>query len=130
MTSAGDPEAGVAVAPGEQGARGAGAAVTVQVSFMGLIAYVTKARELALEFPATPTLRGLLEALERRFGADFGARVFRTAAAPRRLQMCLRIFVNGDLVDDAALDAPLPAPAAAGASSAILVYLLPAATGG
>ncbi len=130
MTSAGESGAGAAVAPEQPATRGEGAAVSVQVSFMGLIAYVTKARELALEFPATPTLRGLLEALEHRYGADFGARVFRTAAAPRRLQMCLRIFVNGDLVDDAALDAPLPAPAAAGASSAILVYLLPAATGG
>lgn len=130
MASAGKAEAGLAVAPGQERTRSADAAVTVRVSFMGLIAYVTKARELELGFPATPTLRGLLEELERRYGADFGARVFRTATAPRRLQMCLRIFVNGEVVDDAALDAPLPAPAGAGASPAILVYLLPAATGG
>lgn len=130
MASASKAEAGAAVAPQEQPARGADAAVTVRVSFMGLIAYVTKERELALGFAETPTLRALLEELERRYGADFGARVFRTSTAPRRLQMCLRIFVNGDVVDDAALDAPLPAPAEAGASPAILVYLLPAATGG
>lgn len=104
------------------------AAATVRVSFMGLIAYVTKEKELALEFAATPTLRGLLEELERRYGADFGARVFRTSTPPRLLQMCTRIFVNGDLVDDKALDAPLPA--AHGTPPAILVYLLPAATGG
>ncbi|MCC6608660.1 MAG: MoaD/ThiS family protein [Burkholderiales bacterium] len=102
--------------------------VTVRVSFMGLIAYVTKEKELALEFAGTPTLRGLLDELERRYGADFGARVFRTSTPPRLLQMCTRIFVNGDLVDDKALDAPLPA--APGTPPAILVYLLPAATGG
>jgi molybdopterin converting factor small subunit len=125
MAGAGETADGLAVAP-----RGADAAVTVRVSFMGLIAYVTKAREFELEFPATPTLRALLEELERRYGADFGARVFRTSTAPRRLQMCTRIFVNTELVDDAALDAPLPAPAETGASPAILVYLLPASTGG
>ncbi|MFO1363396.1 MAG: hypothetical protein U1F45_13130 [Burkholderiales bacterium] len=111
-------------------ARPAAEAVTVRVSFMGLIAYVTKERELALEFAATPTLRGLLEELERRYGADFGARVFRTSTPPRLLQMCTRIFVNGELVDGQALDEPLPAAAAPGTPPAILVYLLPAATGG
>ncbi|MCZ7562905.1 MAG: MoaD/ThiS family protein [Burkholderiales bacterium] len=111
-------------------ADGVHAALAVHVSFMGLIAYVTKEKELALEFAATPTLRGLLEELERRYGADFGVRVFRTSTPPRRLQMCTRIFVNGNLVDEQALDAPLPLAAEPGAPPKVLVYLLPAATGG
>ncbi len=102
----------------------------VRINFMGVIAAVTGKKELALSFTGTPTLRALIDDLEQRYGPDFGRRVYRTSTAPRRLQMCTRIFVNGRLVDDRALDESLPSPADVKSSAEVLVYLLPAACGG
>lgn len=104
--------------------------MNLRVSFMGVIASLTGEKEIALEIGGTPTLRGLLSELEARYGEDFGVRVFRTSTEPRLLQMCTRIFVNGDLVDDRALDQPMPTPSGPGSSPEVLVYLLPAACGG
>jgi hypothetical protein len=103
--------------------------MNLRVSFMGVIASVTGEKDLALAFDETPTLRGLLDELERRYGPEFGVRVWRNAKPPRLLQMCTRIFINGNLVDEKALDVPLP-PSPEEGSSEVLVYLLPAACGG
>lgn len=102
----------------------------VKVSFMGVIANVVGEKETVASFPQAPTLRGLIDVLEQRYGPEFGARVYRNSSSPRLLQMCTRIFVNSRLVDDGSLDQPLPLPAGAGASTEILVYILPAACGG
>ncbi|HRA77415.1 MAG TPA: MoaD/ThiS family protein [Burkholderiaceae bacterium] len=102
----------------------------VRVSFMGVIANVAREKETTLSFGQTPTLRGLIDALEQRYGPAFGARVYRNSSNPRLLQMCTRIFVNTRLVDDRSLDQPLPLPADARPSTEILVYILPAACGG
>jgi molybdopterin converting factor small subunit len=104
--------------------------VNLRVSFMGIISRLTGARELALEIPETATLRDLLDELERRYGPEFGQRIYRNARPPRLLQMCTRIFVNGDIVDDAALDRTVSPPRDGEESSEILVFILPAATGG
>jgi hypothetical protein len=104
--------------------------MNLRVSFMGVIASLTGEKELALAFDETPTLRGLLDELERRYGAEFGARVWRSAKPPRLLQMCTRIFINGNLVDEKALDVTIPDASKDGTSSEVLVYLLPAACGG
>lgn len=101
-----------------------------RVSFMGVIAQLTKEKEVALAFDQPPTLRGLLDELERRYGAEFGTRLYRNADPPRRLQMCTRIFINGNLIGEDNLDQALPAPANADGSAEVLVYLLPAACGG
>lgn len=102
----------------------------VRVSFMGVIANVAGEKETTLSFPQTPTLRGLVDTLEQRYGPEFGTRVYRNSSNPRRLQMCTRIFVNTRLVDDGSLDQPLALPTGARASTEILVYILPAACGG
>ncbi|MCO5100258.1 MAG: MoaD/ThiS family protein [Burkholderiaceae bacterium] len=99
----------------------------VQVSFMGVIASVTGTKQLALALDGTPTLRTLIDDLERRFGTDFGSRIYRSSKEPRQLQMHTRIFINRELVNDRALDKPL---ALTPGSSEVLVYLLPAACGG
>lgn len=102
----------------------------LRICFMGVIAHLTGQRELTLRFDEAPTLRHLLHELEDRFGPEFGSRLFRSATPPRLLQMCTRIFVNGQLVDDAALDAPVSSAADDASSTEVLVYLLPAACGG
>lgn len=102
--------------------------MTLQVSFMGVIAHMTGVKELALDLGAAPTLRDLLDELERRYGPELAERIYRTSTAPRLLQMCTRIFVNGDLVNDEDLDKRLKEDA--GSPSEILVYILPAACGG
>ena len=104
--------------------------MNVQIDFMGVIANITRTRKLAMEFDAAPTLRELLAELEHRYGDEFGARIFRGADAPRRLQMATRIFINGNVVDDRALEASLPSPPEPGSSAKVLVYFLPAACGG
>lgn len=104
--------------------------MNLRVCFMGVIASLTREKELPLQFDEAPTLRGLLDQLEARYGAEFGTRIYRNAKPPRLLQMCTRIFVNGALVDETAMDAPLPSEAPSGESSEVLVYLLPAACGG
>lgn len=104
--------------------------MNVQIDFMGVIANITRTKKLALDFVDAPTLRELLAELERRYGDEFSARIFRNASAPRRLQMSTRIFINGNVVDDRALEASLPFPPEPGSSAAVLVYFLPAACGG
>lgn len=104
--------------------------MNLQIEFMGVIADVTKANKLSLDYKDPPTLRELLGELESRYGDEFSTRIFRNATPPRRLQMCTRIFVNGNLVDDRALDAALPPASDDPGSSAVLVYFLPAACGG
>lgn len=101
-----------------------------RVSFMGVIARLTGEREVVLDFDQPPTLRALLLRLEERYGKEFGTRVFRNADPPRRLQMCMRIFVNSNVVPDSALDEILPGPTNDDTSADVLVYLLPAACGG
>ncbi len=104
--------------------------MNMRVLFMGVIANFTGERELALSFNSAPTVRGLLDELERHYGSEFGARVFRTSSTPRLLQMYTRIFVNGNLVGNEDLDKPVSAAPADKPSSEVLVYLLPAACGG
>lgn len=99
---------------------------------MGVIAHMTGQKELTLASEPGVTLRQILDSLEEQYGEEFGRRLFRTSTPPRRLQMHTRIFVNGGLVEDGALDDPLPftGDGAAGPSSEVLVYLMPAACGG
>ncbi|MBI4967232.1 MAG: MoaD/ThiS family protein [Rhodospirillales bacterium] len=102
----------------------------LKVSFMGVIAGLTGEKERTFSFEEPPTLRGLLDTLEARYGETFAKRIYRSATQPRLLQLCLRIFVDGNLVDHQALDEPLPPPPADRPNGEILVYLLPASTGG
>ena len=104
--------------------------MNVQIDFMGVIANITRTRKLALDFGDAPTLRELLAELERRYGDEFSSRIYRNASAPRRLQTSTRIFINGNVVDDRALEVSLPSPPEPGSSAAILVYFLPASCGG
>jgi len=102
----------------------------MRVMFMGVIANFTGERELALTFNQAPTLRGLLDQLEQRYGPEFGERVYRNASKPRLLQTFTRIFVNGNLIGAEGLDEALPPAPAGKPSSEVMVYLLPAACGG
>jgi len=104
--------------------------VDLRVSFMGMITSFTGVKELALELPETATLRELLDDLEQRYGPEFGKRVYRNARPPRPLQMCTRIFINEIIVGDEALDEAIPLPEDGGPHPEVLVYILPAATGG
>lgn len=104
--------------------------VTLRIRFMGVIASFTGGQELTLDFDRHRTLRDLLTDLEARYGPEFGARIFRCAAAPRRLQMGLRLFVNKKLIEEAALEQPVPLPDDGGDSPDVLIYFLPAACGG
>jgi hypothetical protein len=104
--------------------------MSIRVCFMGVIAQFTGEKELALTFNETPTLRGLLDELDRRYGPEFGTHIFRTCAAPRLLQTYTRIFINNYLVDDEALDKKIPFPPEHSSSSEILIYVLFAACGG
>jgi molybdopterin converting factor small subunit len=104
--------------------------MNVQIDFMGVIANITRTKKLALDFDDAPTLSELLTELERRYGDEFSARIYRNASAPRRLQTSTRIFINGNVVDDRALESSLPSASEPGSSAKILVYFLPAACGG
>jgi hypothetical protein len=104
--------------------------MSIRVLLMGVIGRVTGEREVVLPVEAGLTLRRVLDDLDRRFGPEFGCRVFRSQTAPRPLQLHTRIFVNGTLVEEDALDRPLPASGEAPEPSEVLIYLLPAATGG
>ncbi len=106
--------------------------MSIRVSFMGVLAGVTREKEMTLSCGPEVTLRQVLDLAEQKYGEVFGQRVYRNSNPPRRLQTYTRIFVNGNLVDDGALDKPLgPAEAAQGSSSAeVLVYVMPAASGG
>lgn len=97
---------------------------------MGVIGAVTGEKDLS--FPAAPsvTLREVLDLLESRYGPEFGRRLFRSQVPPRPLQMHTRIFVNGNVVDDEKLDRPLTSDGGETESPEVLIYLLPAATGG
>lgn len=103
---------------------------SIRVLFMGVIASVTGQKEMALPVEPGATLRSVLNGLEARYGPDFGRRLFRAQQEPRPLQMHTRIFLNGTLVGDDALDQPLAAAGGEAESAEILIYLLPAATGG
>lgn len=104
--------------------------MSIRVTFMGVIATVTREKDCVLPSRASLTVRDVLDGLEARYGAEFGRRVFRSETPPRPLQMHTRVFVNGQLVDDAALDQPLTAAGDEPGASDVLIYLLPAATGG
>ncbi|TAK48154.1 MAG: hypothetical protein EPO23_08740 [Xanthobacteraceae bacterium] len=116
------------IAEGAQQSGQAGASINLTISFMGVIATITGERELTLELGRQQTLRDLLYELERRYGSEFGARIFRNAQPPRRMQMCTRIFINKNLIDETALDQPIPL--ASKNSPEVLIYFLPAACGG
>ena len=102
--------------------------MSIRVLFMGVIANVTGQKDLLLPLESGVTLRAVLDRLEERYGPEFSQRVFRSPTPPRQLQMHTRIFVNGSLASDETLDAPLPA--AEPAASEVLIYLMPAASGG
>ncbi len=102
----------------------------LKVSFMGVIAGLTGEKERTFSFDKPPTLRALLDALESRYGETFAKRIYRSNVQPRLLQLCLRVFVDNNLVDHQALDEPLPPPPADRANGEVLVYILPASTGG
>lgn len=104
--------------------------MNVQIRFMGVIADIAGTKQQTLGFEQVPTLRGLLSELERQHGPEFGSRIFRNSTAPRFLQMCTRIFLNKNIVDDRALDETLPVPADGAAPPEVLVYFLPAVCGG
>lgn len=104
--------------------------MNIRVSFMGVIAQFTGEKELTLPFNEMPTLRGLFEELERRYGPKFGTHIFRTCTTPRSLQSYTRIFVNNNLVNDEALDNTIPIPPDPSSSPEILIYVLFAACGG
>ena len=104
--------------------------MTIRVVLMGVIAAVAGEKELVLPGDLGVTLREVLDRLETRYGEEFARRVFRSQMPPRPLQMHTRIFVNGTLVGDDTLDRPLPGDGAGSASPEVLIYLLPAATGG
>ena len=106
------------------------ASLNVQITFMGMLADIAKTKKLALQLDPAQTLRGMLGELEERYGEEFACRIYRNTSAPRLLQMGTRIFVNGTVVDDKALDTPLPAAKEPGAATAIIVYFLPASCGG
>ncbi len=97
---------------------------------MGVIATVTGQKELVLETRPGATLRQVLDDLESRFGPEFGLRVFRSQRPPRPLQMHTRIFVNSAVQTDEALDRPLPPDAGGQGGAEVLIYLMPAASGG
>jgi hypothetical protein len=104
--------------------------ITLHIHFMGVIASFTGGKELTLEFERDRPLRELLSDLEQRFGPEFGARIFRSATPPRRLQMGLRLFINKKLIDETALEHPIPLSNDSGSASDVLIYFLPAACGG
>ena len=101
-----------------------------RVVFMGVIATVTGRKEMALETRPGATLRQVLDDLESRFGPDFGRRVFRSQTPPRPLQMHTRIFVDSALQTDETLDRQLPTGGDGQGSAEVLIYLMPAASGG
>lgn len=102
----------------------------VRIRFMGVIADIAQTKQQTLAFDQVPTLRALLVELERQHGPDFGSRIFRSSTAPRMLQMCTRIFLNKNIVDNRALDETLPVSDDAAATPEVLVYFLPAVCGG
>jgi molybdopterin converting factor small subunit len=104
--------------------------MSTRVVFMGVIATVTGQKEMALETRPGATLRQVLDDLESRFGPDFGRRVFRSQTPPRPLQMHTRIFVDSQVQTDETLDRPLPAGGDGQGSAEVLIYLMPAASGG
>jgi len=104
--------------------------MNVQIDFMGMIADITRTKKLALDFDEAPTLRELLGELECRYGEEFGTHIYRSARTPRELQKAMRIFINGNVVDDRALEVSLPALPEPGSHTAVLVYFLPACCGG
>lgn len=125
MTSAGTGNASSDLA---QARERASDSVTLRILFMGVIAQFAGGKELMLDFGRGRTLRELLYELERRYGEEFGARIFRSTTPPRRLQMGMRIFINRKLIDEAALEQPLAFESES--SPEILIYFLPAACGG
>ena len=96
----------------------------VRVTFMGVFASVTNEKEHLVHTEATITLRQLLELLEEHYGEDFGRRVFRSQTPPRMLQSHTRIFINGNPILNDVLDQSLHG------GPEVLIYLLPASTGG
>lgn len=104
--------------------------MNVNLLFMGVIADITGTKKQTLQFDQVPTLRELLNELERQYGAEFAVRIYRSSVAPRVLQMCTRIFINETIVHNSELDQSLPTPANTATSSEVLIYFLPAACGG
>lgn len=102
--------------------------MSIRILFMGVIAGVTGQKEVAMSAEPGTTLRSVLDRLEALYGAEFGRRVFRSQREPRPLQMHTRIFVNGTIVTEDGLDRPMPVTESE--SPEVLIYLLPAATGG
>jgi len=97
---------------------------------MGVIATVTRQKDLVLEAGPGATLREVLDRLEALYGPEFGLRVFRSQTRPRPLQMHTRIFVNNELATDETLDEALPSVGPEQGVAEVLIYLMPAASGG
>ena len=51
--------------------------MNVNMLFMGVIADITGTKKQTLQFDQVPTLRGLLNELERQYGAEFAVCGFR-----------------------------------------------------
>ena len=79
-------------------------------------------RQVNLDLPESACLLDVLEALQARFGAQFGERLLRT---PKALHTYVRVFVNDAEVTD--LHSEL---AANGTPTEVSLLLLPAAEGG
>jgi hypothetical protein len=99
-----------------------GTPVAVLACLFGSLACASSASPIELELPHPFTARDVVEALARRLGAEFRARVL--DAAGRKYRHC-RIFADGLPAED--LDAPLRAGAGA---ARIEMILLTAAEGG
>ncbi|MBI5628941.1 MAG: MoaD/ThiS family protein [Candidatus Rokubacteria bacterium] len=104
--------------------------MSIRILFMGVIATVTGQKDLVLEAGPGATLREVLDRLEARYGPEFGMRVFRSQTPPRPLQMHTRIFVNNELATDETLDLALPSVGPEQGAAEVLIYLMPAASGG
>lgn len=94
----------------------------VTVRLFGILAVLTHERLVELTVPNRSTVGDVLSELEKRFGADFLARILRV---PGELRSYCALFVNGEQVDDLNTEV-----AADGAPAEIGVILFMASEGG
>ena len=79
----------------------------VQVRFCGIRRELVDVPYVELEVPRGASVRAVLNALVERFGEGIRPRLFSADGAYLRDMLC--VAVNGYIVGDAKLDAPLPA---------------------